>query len=296
MQDDAVQELPPDMTPGPPEGWERAWWAPLNYALAVGITLLFAAPLVWMIATSLRPRGLPPATRLELIPPELSLTNYPYIFEIVQLGRFLGNSLIVVAVAVPLTLLTASWAGFALAQLSPRLKGALVAVSVAALLVPAITLWLTRFLVYKSIGIIDTPLALIAPAVMGSSPLYVLLYAWVFERLPREFFEQARLEGAGAFRTWWMVGLPLVRSATTAVAVLAMVFYWSDFITPLLYVNNQAYYTLPVGVQVLQQMDRTNWPLLMAGAVVLTLPVLLMFIIAQRYFFQEERGRGFLGR
>lgn len=296
MQDDAVQELPADMAPGPPEGWERAWWTPLNYALAVGITLLFALPLVWMIATSLRPIGLPPATRLEFIPPELSLTNYPYIFEIVQMGRFLGNSLIVVAVAVPITLLTASWAGFALAQLPPRLKGALVAVSVAALLVPAITLWLTRFLVYKTIGIIDTPLALIAPAVMGSSPLYVLLYAWAFERLPREFFEQARLDGAGAFHTWWAVGLPLVRSATTAVAVLAIVLYWSDFITPLLYVNNQLYYTLPVGVQVLQQMDRTNWPLLMAGAVVLTLPVLLMFIVAQRYFFQEERGRGFLGR
>jgi multiple sugar transport system permease protein len=124
----------------------------------------------------------------------------------------------------------------------------------------------------------------------------VVLYAWAFERVPREYFEQARLDGAGAFRTWWTVGLPLVRSASTAVAVLTMVLYWSDFISPLLYVNNQAYYTLPVGVQALQQMDRTNWPLLMAGAVVLTLPVLIMFVVAQRYFFQEERGRGFLGR
>ena len=296
MPDDAVQDLPPDVAPGPPEGWERAWWTPLNYALAAGVLLLFALPLVWMIATSLRPRGLPPATRFEFIPPVLSLTNYPYIFEIVEMGRFLGNSLFVVAVAVPLTLLTASWAGFALAQLSPRLKGALVAVSVGALLVPVMALWLTRFLVYKTIGILDTPLALIAPAVMGSSPLYVLLYTWAFDRVPREYFEQARLDGAGAFRTWWTVGMPLVRSASTAVAVLAMVLYWSDFISPLLYVNNQAYYTLPVGVQTLQQMDRTNWPLLMAGAVVLTLPVLIMFIVAQRYFFQEERGRGFLGR
>ena len=96
MPDDAVQDLPLDAAPGPPEGWERAWWPPLNYALAVGVTLLFAVPLVWMIATSLRPRGLPPATHFEFIPPVLALDNYPYAFQIVELGRFLANSLFVV--------------------------------------------------------------------------------------------------------------------------------------------------------------------------------------------------------
>ena len=288
MPDDAVEDLPEDMEYGLPEGWERVWWPPVNYGLAALIAAVFAIPLIWMIATSLRPLGLPPATRFEWLPPALSLSNYPYIFQILELGRFLGNSVGVVLVAVPLTVLTASLAGFAIAQLPEQVRKGLIAVSVAALLVPSMALWITRFLVYKSLGILDTPLVLIAPAIMGTSPFYVLLFAWAFARVPRELFEQARLDGAGAWRLWWLVGLPQVRTGITAVAVLAGLHYWSDFIDPLLYLNNQQYYTLPVGIQALQQMDRTNWPLLMAGAVVLTVPVLVVFLVAQRYFFSQE--------
>lgn len=291
MPDDAVQDLPEDMDYGLPEGWERWWWPPVNYGLAALVAVVFAIPLVWMVATSLRPLGLPPATRFEWLPPALSLGNYPHIFQIVELGRFLGNSVGVVLVAVPLTVLTASLAGFAIAQLPERVRNGLIAVSVAALLVPSMALWITRFLVYKAVGILDTPLVLIAPAIMGTSPFYVLLFAWAFARVPRELYEQARLDGAGAWRLWGLVALPQVRAVITAVVVLSGLHYWSDFIDPVLYINNQQYYTLPVGIQTLQQMDRTNWPLLMAGAVVLTVPVLLVFIVAQRYFFsQEERA------
>jgi multiple sugar transport system permease protein len=296
MPDDAVQDWTSDTPPGPPQGWEQAWWPPLNYSLAILVAVACAIPLFWMISTSLRPVGLPLPQRFEWVPPQLSLNNYPEAFRVVELGRFAVNSLLVVLTAVPITLLTASAAGFALVQLPQRVQRVMLGISVAALLVPVMALWITRFLVYKQIGILDTPLALIAPAVMGTSPFYVLIFVWAFERVPREVYEQARLDGASAWRVWWSIGLPLVRGATTAVAVLATVYYWSDFISPLLYVNNQAYYTLPVGVQALQQATRTNWPLLMAGAVVLTVPVLVMFIVAQRYFFQEERGRGWLGR
>ena len=296
MLDDAIEDLPRDMTPALPTGWERAWWTPMNYALATLVGLLFVVPLVWMVSTSLRPIGLPAPARFEWIPPVLTLDNYPYIFQILELGRFLGNSVGVVVVAVPLTLLTASGAGFALAQLPARPRGWLTALSVAALLVPAMAIWITRFLVYKWIGILDTPLALIAPAIMGTSPLYVLLFGWAFGRVPGEIFEQARLDGAGAWRIWWSVALPLVRPAIGAVAILSTVFYWSDFISPLLYVNNPAYYTLPVGIQALQQVNRTNWPLMMAGAVVLTLPMLILFVVAQRFFFQEDRTQGWWGR
>ncbi|HMA33098.1 MAG TPA: carbohydrate ABC transporter permease [Chloroflexia bacterium] len=289
MLDDVIQELPAELAPGLPRGWERVWWPPLHYALAVLVGGLFVVPLAWMASTSLRPAGIPAAGGFEWLPPVLSLANYPRIFSALPLGRYLGNSILVVAVAVPLTLLTGSLAGFALAQLPARLRNGLVGVSVAALLVPAMALWITRFLVYKAIGILDTPLALIAPAIMGTSPLYVLIFAWAFARVPRDLYEQARLDGAGAWRIWWTIALPLVRPAITAVAILATVAYWSDFISPLLYLNNQAYYTLPVGIQALQQMNRTNWPVLMAGAVVLTAPVLGLFLVAQRFFFRLGR-------
>ena len=90
--------------------------------------------------------------------------------------------------------------------------------------------------------------------------------------------------------------MPLIRPASMAVAVLSFVFYWSNFIDPLLYINNQSYYTLPVALQSLQQLHPSRWPLLMAGAVVVTVPVLLAFAAAQRYFLQEHGGAGWLGR
>lgn len=288
MPDDLRENPPAAVEQRLPQGWARVWWPPIHYVLAVVVAAVFAIPLIWMVGTSLRPLGLPPAAHFEWLPPALSFSNYPYIFQILELGRFLRNSVLVVIVAVPLTVLTASLAGFALAQLPQRLRDGLIAVSVGALLVPTMALWITRFLVYKAIGLLDTPLVLVAPAFMGTSPFYVLLFTWAFARLPRALYEQAQLDGAGAVRIWWTIGLPLMRPAITAVIVLAGLHYWSDLIDPLLYINNQQYYTLPVGIQALQQMDPTNWPLLMAGAVVLTLPVLLVFIVAQHYFFSPE--------
>ena len=258
--------------------------------------LLFVVPLFWMISASLRPLGLPPPTRFELWPPETTLANYPAIFALLPLGRYALNSLIVAAIAVPLTVLTASWAGFAMSQLPARLRDLLVVVSVTTLLVPLMSLWLSRFIVFKWLGVLDSLVALILPSLFATSPFYVLILYWAFRRIPPELFEAARVDGCGAFRTWWTVAIPLVRPALMVVGVLSFVFYWSNFVDPLLYVNNQSYYTLPVALQSLQQLHPSRWSMLMAGAVVVTVPVLVAFAAAQRYFLQEHRGSGWLGR
>ena len=166
------------------------------------------------------------------------------------------------------------------------------ALSIATLMVPVTALWLTRFFIYKWMGILDTLWAVILPSFMGSSPFFVLLFYWTFTRIPKELYESAQLDGAGAFRVWAMIAMPLTRPAITAVGVLSFVFYWSNYIDPLLYLNDQRNYTLPLGLQSLQQMMPTNFPLLMAGAVFITLPVLIMYILAQKYFLQDVRAVG----
>jgi multiple sugar transport system permease protein len=264
--------------------------------LGIGVASLFVIPLVWMMTTSLRPAGLPPPTALEWWPPQATLANYPAIFRLLPLGRYTLNSLIVVALAVPLTLLSASWAGFAMAQLSPRTRNLLAAAAVASLLVPVMALWLTRFLIFKWLGVLDSLYALILPAVFGSSPLFVLILYWACRRIPAEVYEAARLDGCGPFRAWWSIAVPLVRPALAAVAVLSFEGYWSNFVDPLLYISDQVNFTLPIGIQALQQLHQTSWPLLMAGSVVLTLPMLVLFIVAQRYFLHEHRGTAWLGR
>lgn len=255
----------------------------LRFLLRLAVAGLFLLPLWWVLVASLRPLGLPPSPTLEWLPDLEGWRNYARLFETVPLANQLRNSLFVELFAVPLTVLTASWAGFAMALSMPPLQRRLVILAVLLMMVPTTALWLTRFLLFKNLGLIDTPWALILPAVAGTSSFYVLLYFWTFRRLPREMLEAARLDGAGAFTLWARVAMPLARPTSLTVAVLAFGYYWSDLTSPLLYLRSEANYTLPVGLQVLQQMDSTNWSLLMAAAVVMLLPVLLLFLILQRF-------------
>ena len=117
----------------------------------------------------------------------------------------------------------------------------------------------------------------------------MLLYYWTFRRAQPGVFEMAHLDGAGPFTVWRRVALPNAVPTTIAVAVLTFILYWSDFISPLLYLRDQDLYTLPLGLRQLQQLDPTGWPLLMAGAVMLTLPAVLFFLLVQ-HLFLGDRG------
>jgi multiple sugar transport system permease protein len=260
------------------------------------IAISFLLPLVFMVTGSLRKAGLPPPRTPELLPSPLAFDNYERAYELVDIPRYALNSLIVVAATVPLTLLFASWAGFALTRLPPRLVKALIVVSFAALMVPVTALLVPRFVLFRELGLTNTYVPLVAPALMGLTPFYVLLYYWSFRRLPTELFEASRLEGLTPLQTWWRVAMPLVRPVTVAVGVLAAVFTWSNFLDPLIYLFDQELFTLPLGLRALAQLDRQNYPLLLAGAVTATAPVIAAFLYVQRYFLQEYRGAGWLGR
>jgi len=261
----------------------------LRHSLLMAIAVLFVMPIVWMIAASLRQAGLPPPQSIELIPNPIALGNYVRVFDILPWGRYLLNSLFVVSVAVPITIVVASWAGFAMAQLPDRSRRILLILSLGLLMIPFSALWLTRFVLFSAVGLVNSYAALIAPALAGTSPLFVLLFYWTFRRVPLELFESARLEGAHAFSIWWRIALPLALPTAAAVGMLAFLFYWSDFMSPLLYLKSQSLYTLPVGLQQLRQLDRTNWPLLMSGAVLMTLPPVLVFLFLQRYFLRDAQ-------
>jgi multiple sugar transport system permease protein len=254
-----------------------------------------------MVSGSLRKAGLPAPRTPELIPSPLAWGNYERAFELVDIPRYTLNSLFVVALAVPLTVLTASWAAFAMVRLPRRWAAAFIVVSLVALMVPLTALLVPRFVIFKQLHLIGTPDAfpyvpLIAPAIMGTSPFYVLLFYWSFKRLPPELFEAARLEGLGPLAIWRRVAMPLVRPVTVAVGVLAFVFTWSNFLDPLIFLSDQETFTVPLGLRALSVLDRTNFPLLLAGSVAATLPVVLAFLYVQRHFLQEFRGGGWLGR
>jgi len=259
---------------------------------AIFITALFVVPLFWVLANSLRTVGLPPPTAVEWFPQPAAWQNYATLFQIIPLAGYLRSSIWVGLLGATITLLTASLTGFALAQLPNRARRAMVLMAILVMMVPNTGTWLARFVIFKELGLIDSYAALVAPALMGTNASFVLLFYWTFRRVPLELFESARLDGAGAWRCWGALGLPLARPTLVAVAILTFVHYWSDFVDPLLYIKSESRYTLAIGLRILQQLDITNWPLLMAGATVMTVPVLGAYFFVQRYAWTEERLAG----
>ena len=276
------------MTSPPPVERRRRPVLPLAawHLGALMLAALFLVPLAAMLLGSLRLPGLPPPRGIELWPRPFAWGNYPAVFQLIELGRFALNTLVVEALAVPTTLLVASWAGFALAQLPGRVAGTVIAGALLVLILPETALWVTRFILYRLTGLIDTPFALAAPSLLGTSPLYVLIFYWTFRRMPRDIWDAAQADGAGAWRTWWSIGVPAARAAFAAVGVLTFVYYWREFTEPLLYIQTMSKYTLAVGLAYLEQLDPTNWPLLLAGSVIVTAPLIVIFLLAQPFFLE----------
>jgi multiple sugar transport system permease protein len=265
------------------------------HGLAIFMVVLFLLPLISMFIGSLRKAGLPPPRGIEWLPNPITWDNYAQVFHPpngVEMGRYMLNTVVVELMAVPVTLLVASWAGFALSQLPGKLSGRIITGALLTLLLPETALWVSRFIEYKFVNILDTPFALTANSLFGTSPLYTLIFYWTFRRVAPETWEAARVDGAGAFRLWWSLGVPAARAAFAAVGVLSFVYYWREFREPLLYIQDFDKYTLSVGLAYLEQLDPTNLPILMAGSVIVTGPILLIFLIAQPFFLEPVERKG----
>lgn len=261
-------------------GARAAWrtWASL------AVAVLFALPLVLMVSASLRPAGTPPPPTPELFPSPASLSSYATAVELGGLGRATVVSLAVAAVAVPASVLAASWAGFAMTRLPRRWARVLVVASVAAMTVPVTALLVPRFVLYRLLGLTDTLVPLVLPALLATSPFYVLVYYLAFRAVPEDLYDAARLADLSPMRTWWRVAMPLVRPVTTAVAALVFVLTWSSFTEPLVYLYDRDLFTVPLALRSLSTLDRTDYPVFLAGAVVASVPALVLFGVAQRRF------------
>lgn len=248
----------------------------------VAVSLLFLLPLVAMLGGSFRGPGLPPPRGLEIVPRSAGLEGYREAFRLVPLARSLLNSTVVALVAVPIAVVTASWAGYAMARMSRRWRRRLVAFLLVMLMVPLGAVWFGRFTMFNAANLTDTYVPLIATAFIGGSPLFVLLYLLAFRRIPPELIDAARLEGVGEWQIWRRIAMPLVRGTTIAVALLVFAITWGNFLDPLIYLTTESRYTAPLVLRSLEQLGPTNWPVILAGSVAVTAPVIVAFAFALR--------------
>ncbi|MEV6489228.1 carbohydrate ABC transporter permease [Actinoplanes sp. NPDC051633] len=259
---------------------------------AVFVVLVFVPPLLLLVSGSFTAPGQPPSPTPQLIPDPLSTTGYEQAVALGGLARATLNSLLVAAVAVPLSVLVASWAGFALARSARRVTGVVVALSLVALMAPATALLVPRFVIFRSLGLTDTLVPLIAPALLGASPLYVLVYYLAFRALPTDLYDACRLADLTPLQTWWRFALPVVRPVTAALTALAFILTWSNLLDPLVYVYDRDLFTLPLALRSLSVLDPTNFPVFLAGAVLATVPPVVVFVIAQWWFLRPDNPRG----
>ncbi len=259
----------------------------LSLILPSLVLALFLTPLLLAFLGSLRPPGTAPPTSIDLWPAGAGVSNYPEVWERRVLQRQLLNSLFVAVIAVPAGTLVASCAGFAIARLPRRAALLLLGVTVVAVAIPASTVFVGRLVLFRLLGLTDTPVPLIAPALIGVTPLLVLLFAWSYHTVPREIYDLATEAGLGPFGTWWRVVVPLRRGAVAVAAAVAFVVSWGNLTDPLLYIYDERWFTLPLGLASLAELPPTDQGLMLTAAVIAIAPAVVTAFIVQRHLFER---------
>ena len=268
----------------------RERWAPgvLRITLSVLVLAVFSAPVVLAFLGSLRPVGTSPPTTIDLYPAGADLSNYGELAGRPSVRRQTLNSLLVAAISVPAGTLVASWAGFAIARLPRRAALFLLGLTLVAATIPVTALFVGRLVLFRLSGLTDTPVPLMAPALIGVSPLLVLLFAWSYFSIPREIYDLAREAGLGPFRTWWHVATPMRIDVVGVAAAVAFIVSWGNLLDPLLYVYDERWFTLPLGLASLAELPPTDLGLMLAAAMFAIAPVLVTAFVAQRFVYARR--------
>lgn len=254
----------------------------ITLALAIG-ALATSFPLLWMLSGSFKPQresiDFPPT----VLPVEPTLANYVRLFTELDFGRYLVNTIAVVLIGGVGVLLMAM-AGYAFAKFDFRGKQALFFLVLATLMIPVQVTMIPTYLILNSMKLTNTLLGIALPTLVSGFGIF--LFRQFMATIPTEMLEAARLDGAGELRIAWQIVLPMSRPILAVQAVLAFIGGWNSFLWPLIIATDQKMYTLSVGLSLLNQQLSVNPSLQMAAASVMVVPVLLVFILFQRYIVE----------
>jgi putative chitobiose transport system permease protein len=258
------------------------------------LALLMLLPLIWLLTTSLKGANenifaSPPI----LLPAQPSLQAYQRLFAANPMGTYLLNSTIVSGVAVLANLLFCSLAAYPLARLRFAGRGLVLALVVATILIPFQVVMIPLYLLMVQIGLRNSLWALILPQAATAFGIFLLRQS--FLAVPVELEEAARMDGCSPLGEWWNVMLPAARADLITLAMFVFIGTWGDFLWPLIIIDDPSLYTLPMGLQQLSSSFSLDWRLVAAGAIVSILPVLLIFIMLQRYILPSATADGVKG-
>ncbi|KZR83726.1 L-arabinose transport system permease protein AraQ [Prochlorococcus marinus str. MIT 1342] len=267
--------------------------SPLLKGFQLGVLIVLALvillPLLWLVSTSLKGPAeeiftSPPA----LLPVEPSLMAYWRLFADNPLGIYLLNSTVVSCLAVVANLLFCSLAAYPLARMRFAGRGLVLALVVATILIPFQVVMIPLYLLMVQLGLRNSLMALVIPQAATAFGLYLLRQS--FLTVPVELEEAARIDGCSRLGEWWNVMIPAARADLITLAMFVFIGTWSDFLWPLVILDDPSLYTLPLGLQQLASSFSLDWRIVAAGSVVSILPVLALFILLQRFILPSASG------
>jgi multiple sugar transport system permease protein len=268
----------------------------LSYGVLILLSAVFVAPLLWMLSTSLKPNTETTRFPPTWIPEEFSGEGYSTILTTstqTPVLLWFVNSVVAATAYMALVLITASLAAYALARMNFRGKNIFFAAIIATLFIPPITFFTPNYLIVDTFGWLDTLWSVIVPPAAGG--LGVFFLRQFFLSLPRELEEAALIDGANRLQIFLRIILPLSKAPLATLALLTFLINWNEFLWPVYILFNPESQTLPPGLATLQGAYTTNYTVIMAGGVIASIPVLIVYIITQRYIIEGVARSGIKG-
>jgi len=251
----------------------------------IGLLAVFMGPFFWLLSTSLKTNSamfrMPP----QWIPDPVTLEHYHDALVEFPAVRYTANTLTIVLFATIGTLASCSMAAYAFSRLRWPDRGLVFGILLATMMIPGQVTMIPIFILFSKLQWVDTFLPLIVPTFFGNA-FFIFLLRQFFMTIPEELLEAARLDGAGEWRVFWQILLPLSKPALLTVMIFTVLREWNDFMGPLIYLTSEDHRTLALGLAHLRGVQGTEWGLLMAAAFLMVLPALLLFFVAQRFFIE----------
>ncbi|MFC1672078.1 carbohydrate ABC transporter permease [Planctomycetota bacterium] len=268
-----------------------------TYGTLIVLSLASLLPFIWLVRSSLcgDKEIMLPVTKVSgIVPSEMHPENYVRVFQSVPFWRYLFNTSFIIVFVVIGTVLSSSLCAYAFAFCRVPYRNLVFYGVLATLMLPGVVMIIPTFILFRTIGWIDTFKPLILPAFFGQA-FFIFLFRQFFLSLPRELVEAARIDGASTLQIYGLIIMPLTRPAIVTVALFAFTMTWNDFMGPLIYLNSQENWTLQLGLQSFQGQISNEWSLLMAATVITVLPLILLFLFLQRYFIRGIALTGLKG-
>jgi len=263
-------------------------WVLLHVVVILGAALMFF-PFLWTVVTSLSD-GIGLSTEPSLWPENPSLSGYETLFTERPFARVVVNSFVLAGLTTIAQLFTSATAAYAFSRLPFRGRGIVFAIYLATMMIPLQVLVVPLFAQIKAFGLINTYLGALLPTFAAAFGIFLLRQA--INQVPRELDEAATLDGAGHFRIFWQIIIPNIRPALATLTIFAFMGSWNSFLWPLIVLRDAELQTLPIALAALQGQYTTAWDVVMAGSVVSIIPMLALYIFAQKYVIQGVASSG----